>query len=499
MKKRKFNLSGIVALIIAVLVLAVVVPINIIVNYYDKDFDMTPSSMYTLSDTTVNLVNETKDHDIEIYFMQKLDNLRDIPEYLPLYHTMIQLEKYDNITLTDVVPDEEPALLESLNPNGNLNFIDGDIVVKCGSTIKKIDAATIFPYDSNGVTTYAGEELIAGAIRIVTNGSLPVIYFMTGHGEKTINDNYSTFADILKSTNNYEAAELDLSKEDSVPEDAAILFLAGPQTDITDDEKDKIMNYAQNGGAMAFFLPPVEDHIRFANIEDILAEYELEMNYNIVEETNPDNMLNNPDGEQDPYTFMVEYTPASDSFTVDLTSEINSIISEGSVVGGISNTRTFNAIGSGSAFIERSSLITNAPTVDTLTGIYSYTAQSIACGGDEKTAEYAESLSGQQLAPAYYSYNKQNGSKLIAVGTADVLDSEKMSASIAVSMQLVQNSLIWLFNSDYDMNIGNKGVTFDYMSFSSADEATSALRIFTVVPICIAVIGLLVWLKRRHS
>lgn len=499
MKKRKFNFSGIVALLMAVLVLAVVVPINIIANYYDKDFDMTPSSMYTLSDTTVNLVNETKDKDIEIYFMQKLSNLRDIPEYLPLYHTITQLDEYDNITLKEVVPDENPALIEELNPAGNLDISDGDVIVRCGDTVKKIDAATIFPYDSDGISTYAGEELIAGAIRIVTNGKLPVIYFMTGHGEKTINDNYATFAEILKSSNNYEGAEIDLSKEDAVPEDTAILFLAGPQTDITDDEKEKILDYAKNGGAMAFFLSPVEEHVRFSNIEDILAEYELEMNYNIVEETNPDNMLNNPDGEQDPYTFKVEYTPTSDSFTVDLTTEINNLISDGSIVGGISNTRTFGTTGSGSEFIEKSSIINNAATIDTYTGVYSYTAQSIAYGGDENTAKYAETLSGQLLSPAYYSFNKQTGSKLIAIGTTDIIDSEKLSASIAVTTQLVQNSLIWLFNSDYDMNIGNKGVTFDYMSFPSADEATSTLRIFTIVPICIAVIGLLVWLKRRHS
>lgn len=499
MKKRKFNLSGIAAFVIALLVLIAVVPINIIMNYYDKNFDMTPSSIYSLSSTTTDLVEENMDKDIEIYFMYSLNELRDVPGLLPLYHTLTQLDKYDNITLKEVIPDENPELVASLDTTGTLSISDCDVIVKCGDTIKKVDAEAIFPYDSDGITTYAGEELITGAIKIVTNGTLPKIYFLTGHGEKTINDNYASYAEILRTTNNYEADELDLSKEAAVPEDAAILFIAGPQTDITDDEKDKIMSYASQGGALAFFMAPVDNDVIFTNIEDILAEYEIEMQYNIVEETNPDYLLNNAAGEQDPHIFRVEYPATSDSFTVDLTTEINSLISSEGIIGGISNTRTFTGINTNSQFIEKSSIVANTATINSLTGEYSYTAQSVPYGGNDETAEYAESLNGSLLTPGYYSYNKQTGSKIIAIGTTDVLDSEAMSASIAVTHQLVQNSLIWLFNSDYDMNIGNKGFTFDYMSFPNADKAESTLRIFTIVPFCIAVIGLLVWLKRRHS
>lgn len=499
MNKRKFNLSGVIAAVIAVLILVAVIPINIIANYYDKSFDMTPSKIYSLSDTTVSLVEETSDKAIDIYFMYDIDDLRAIPEFLPLYHTMVQLDKYDNITLHDVVPDENPELVEQLSSTGNLSIDDGDVIVKCGDTIKRVNAAAVFPYNDEGISTYAGEELIAGAIKIVTNGTLPKIYFLTGHGEKTINDNYASFANMLKTTNNYEAAELDLNSIDAVPDDAAIIFLAGPQSDITDSEKEKLLAYCDKGGAMAFFMAPVDNDVIFENVEDILEAYELEMHYNILEETNPDYILNNAAGESDPNVFRVEYTPTSDSFTVDLTTEINSLISSEGIIGGISNTRSFAGLDIGSQFIEKSSIINNTSTINDVTGAYSYTAQSIPCGGNDKTAEYAEALSGALLSPGYYSYNKQNGSKLLAIGTTDVLDSETMSMSIAVTQQLVQNSLIWLFNSDYDMNIGDKGVTFDYMSFKSAEQAESTLRIFTIIPVCVAAVGVIVWLKRRYS
>ena len=510
MKKRKFNLSGLVAFVLAVLVLLVLIPVNIIANYYNKDYDMTPSSMYTLNSITKDLVKQNKDKDIVIYTAFTLKEIQDYTPYLPLYHTLAELKDYDNITIKEFVPDEEPDLVEQLDPNNALSISLGDIIVKHGDIIKKIEAASIFPYDENDVSAYAGEELIAGAIKIVTSGSLPKIYFLTGHGEKSISNEYYEYAEYLKLTNNYEAAELDLTSVDSVPDDTAIIFLAGPQTDITDDEKAKLPEYAEEGGAMSFFLPPVEEKVRFENIEDVLAESEIEMHYNILEETNPTNILSSAsamemmsgdegiDDNSDPRVFAVDYTPATDSFTEDLTTGILEMVADGDI-GGISNTRSFTGLDSNNAFIEKSPIIQNRLNTDSTGLSTGYSAVSVPYGGDEETAEYAETLSGQLLYPAFYSYNKQNGAKLLTFGTSDILESKNMPQTTWLTQMLSLSSLIWLFDSNYDMEIGKKSVSFDYMSFPSADEATSTLRIFTIVPICIAVIGLLVWLKRRHS
>ncbi|MBQ8182262.1 MAG: GldG family protein, partial [Ruminococcus sp.] len=377
MKKRKFNLSGVVAIILAILVLVVLIPINVIFGYYDKSFDMTPSSMYTLDDTTKDLISENKHKEIQIYATFTLKELRDYPSYLPLYHTLNELKEYDNVKLTEVIPDEDPALINELDPDNALNIGTGDIIIKHGDLMKKIDAASIFPYDDNGVSAYAGEELIAGAVKIVTSGSLPKIYFLTGHGEKSINDEYAKFGEYLRTTNNYEAAELNLAEVDAVPEDTAIIFIAGPQTDISNDEAEKLRAFAEKGGAMSFFMAPVEDEIRFKNIESILAEYEIEMLYNVVEETNPNNLLADTtalemtsgeeqlsDAEQNPRVFAIEYTPATDSYTEDLTSGILEMVSEGDI-GGISNTRSFVSITTNSQFIEKSPIIQTRLNTDT--------------------------------------------------------------------------------------------------------------------------------------
>ena len=86
--KQKKNFSGTIALITALLILVIFIPINIIASYYDKGFDMTPSKKYTLSEQTKKLIAENSDKHIDIYYLSLLKyfNEADASEFLPLYH-----------------------------------------------------------------------------------------------------------------------------------------------------------------------------------------------------------------------------------------------------------------------------------------------------------------------------------------------------------------------------------------------------------------------------
>ena len=213
MQKRKFNLSGPIAIVVALIILLIFVPINLIVAYYDKVYDMTPAGKYTLNPVTAELLDDTSDKEIEIYFTSQLRYLQQVPEYLPLYHTLTQLEERDNIKLICFDPNSDPITADSLDPTGILGISTGDVFVKSGDVIKKVSHTIIFQNDMN---EYAGEDLIAGAIKICTSGSLPTVYFLTGHGEKSIEDSYKIYADQLRS-NNYDVKELNLDEASSMP------------------------------------------------------------------------------------------------------------------------------------------------------------------------------------------------------------------------------------------------------------------------------------------
>lgn len=499
MKNKKFNLSGAIAFIIAVLILVIFVPINLIVGYKDKVYDMTPAKKYTLNDITVKLLDDTADKEIEVFFlMEELDGLKNNPEYLALYHTLTQLEERDNITLTCFNPDKNPEYSKILNPAEILRLEAGDVFVKCGDIIKRVSHDKIFQSTSEGIVQYAGEELIAGAVKTCTDGTLPTIYFMQGHGEKSIEDSYSTYASAVKA-NNYDAKDIDLSKELRIPDNTAIIYLVAPQKDITDAEKTLLMDYLDNGGSVSMLLPPCETNGRFKNIEFILRKFGIEMDYNIVAESNPINQLENNEGVQDPRYFRVEYTPATDEFTEDLTTDVNYAITNGIYIPGISNARSMTQLPDNqfenNGNFEVSSIVRNIVNAES-----KYTTESTAMGGDAETAAIAnEKLSNVQLDFGFYSYNKSTGGKLFTIGSADMIDNDKVTYDVSGTQFLTIISNTWLRDIDINMGIGNKSNAYDTMEFADAEDAKRVMTYTTVLPIAIIIFGIIVWLKRRHA
>lgn len=499
MKNKKFNLSGAVAFAIAVLVLIIFIPINLIANYTDKVYDMTPAKKYTLNDITVKLLNDTSDKQIEVYFLvNRLEAVKEIPEYLSLYHTLSQLRDRDNIELICFDPNEKPDMAKTLDPTNILGVEAGDVFVKCGDIIKRVSRKKIFQTTSDGIVQYAGEELIAAAIKTCTSGSLPTIYFLQGHGEKSVETNYSTYAKAVKA-NNYDAKDLDLAEELRIPENTAIIYLVAPQKDISSAERTLLTDFLDNGGSVSMLLPPCETEGRFENIEYILRKFGIEMDYNIVAETNPTNQLQNRESVQDPYFFSVVYPPKTDDFTEDLTTDINYMISKGAYKSGISHARSMTQLPDNqfenNGNFEVSSVIRNIANTSG-----SYTTESKAMGGDAETAAYAnDKLSNVQLDFGFYSYNKSTGGKLFAVGSSDMIDNDGVTYDVSGTQYLTIFSNTWLKDIDVDMGIGNKSNAYDTLEFADAKAAKKVMGMTTILPISIMLFGILVWLKRRHA
>ncbi|MDE5862201.1 MAG: GldG family protein [Ruminococcus sp.] len=497
MQKKKFNFSGIFAFIMSILILLIAVPINLIFSYADKVYDMTPNGKYTLNEKTVEFLDSVSDKKIEIYYLYEysLSAFQSAPEFLPLYHTLEELSKRDNIELISFNPDEEADRAKALDPTNILGVSKADVFVKCGDVVKKVARERIFQTTSEGVSQYAGEELIASAIKVCTSGSLPTVYFLSGHGEKSINDTYATYADTLKA-NNYDVKELNLEQAGEVPDNTAIIYIAGPTQDITDNEFRMLSAYADRGGSIAVFASPCETKGRFKNIDLLLEKFELGMDYNYVTETNSVNQLQNTEAKQSDNYFRVQYTPYTTDFTQDLTTDINTLISNGTYIAGISNTRSVYEYTDSTSYIEKSPIVQNI--MDATTN--KYTTKSVAMGGDTKSQKEAnEELSARDLYFGYYSYNKQTFGKMILMGTTDILGTENLNFMISGTQYLAIFSNTWLYDTDIEMGIGNKSNSYDTMHFEDAKEAESVLRIFVIIPVIVAIIGVAVWLKRRYA
>ena len=483
--KKNFNFSGIVALVLALLIVAVVVPINLIVSYFDVNIDTTPSKQYTLTDSSIKLLDSVKDKQIELYFLVSKDAATCIEDFskddetLPLYHALKQYDEYDNISINFLDPEADPDGAGKLDTDGFLQLGIGDVVGKCGDVVYRSDAG-LFTDEA-----YTGENTIAGVIKTVTEGDIPNIYFLTGHGEKTIKDDYTIFESQAKRLN-YDLDELNLNSVDAVPDDARIVYICAPQKDITLDEKEKLLDYASRGGNISLFFAPNEAEFRYTNLEAFLGEYNIVPHYDRIYETSSDMCR---DGVPTTIAMSVPELESDQSF--DLVSEIADAANNG-IAPYITNTRSLGMVqGKNSAVLETYPLL---QTASSMSGMY--TSCNEKFGGTDKDIDEGAGLFNL----AYYSFNKSNSSKLAVFGSADFFDDTNyVEGYTIIPIFLSLSCISWMYDSEYDMQIADKNNAYDMMHFEDEGEANKVLATFIIAPLIIALFGVAVWFRRRSA
>ena len=107
--------------------------------------------------------------------------------------------------------------------------------------------------------TAIDEEQATNALIKVSRGAKKLIYFLTGHGEHSLDDttdNALSIAKKLLQDKHYDPQPLLLMRAEEVPEDTAALVVCGPQKDVTAPELDMIKDFIEAGGRTLFLVDP---------------------------------------------------------------------------------------------------------------------------------------------------------------------------------------------------------------------------------------------------
>jgi len=99
------------------------------------------------------------------------------------------------------------------------------------------------------------EYAFTSAILEVTGIRQKRIYFLTGHGESSVSSDYSRLRAGLQE-HLFDVKELDLRVTSRIPDDAAVLVVAGPQQPLLDNELSILKDYMDNGGSLFLLLNP---------------------------------------------------------------------------------------------------------------------------------------------------------------------------------------------------------------------------------------------------
>ncbi len=139
---------------------------------------------------------------------------------------------------------------------------------------RRITIDQLYNVSENEVQEFLGETKFTQAILELTQTDTPVIYFTTGHGEMDPNDfnparGISKLLDTLKSRN-LATQPLDFSQTDEIPDDAALIVIASPQSRIHPREQELLKGYLRrNSGRILLLLEPGIDH----GLDDLLFEW----------------------------------------------------------------------------------------------------------------------------------------------------------------------------------------------------------------------------------
>ena len=282
---RSFHAGG-YSVAAAVIVLAIAVAVNALVGNLPSTYtklDTTANGLYTVSEQTEKVLSGL-DEDIDIYWIvQSGYEDSNIATLLDRYSSLS-----DKISVTKKDPDVYPTFAKQYY-DGQL--YNNSLVVCRGDRYRYIDYNSIYEYDysdyySGGSVSqnFAGEGELTSAISYVVNDAMPTLYILTGHGEAELSSTFKTAIE----KQNIQTESLSLLTVEAVPEDAGALLINTPQSDISEDEAQKIADYLASGGRLMLVTDPPKDGA-LTNLEALMAGYGVEAVDGIVVEANQNN------------------------------------------------------------------------------------------------------------------------------------------------------------------------------------------------------------------
>jgi ABC-type uncharacterized transport system involved in gliding motility auxiliary subunit len=250
---QKQIVSGASTMVGSIVFLAILVAVQYIVLQHPVRWDLTKTGKFTLSSQSKKVLETLKEKklpvDVVAFYETKSISARDaVRDLLDQYRDV-----YPDFRYSFIDPDKDRAIAKA-------NKIESypTIVLKAGEKEERISTAD--------------EESVTNAVMRLIRNEVKKVYFLKGHGERAIDSSdatgYKTAQEHI-AKQNYKTAETILMQEGSVPEDAKILIVAGPQTDLMDTELEAIQKYLNGGGSLFVLVDP----FKAPKLCEFLAKY----------------------------------------------------------------------------------------------------------------------------------------------------------------------------------------------------------------------------------
>ena len=218
------------------IVLGILIAVNYLSTRQNKRWDLTENRQYSLSEQTVKLLTGLN---APVKFLV-FDQAQSLERFRP------RLSEYEyqssQVDVEYIDADRRPVQAKEYEIQTY-----GTVVIEYMGRRERV--------------TSDSEQDLTNALIKVLNPQEKRVYFLAGHGEKDPGDSneqtgYSGIADGLR-RDNYQFEKLVLAQTNMIPDNATVIVIAGPTTDLLEQEVELLRAYlAKQGKLLVMFEPP---------------------------------------------------------------------------------------------------------------------------------------------------------------------------------------------------------------------------------------------------
>lgn len=470
--KRKWLIDGTKTLILVAIIILVYIGINVLLEKVTlPEIDCTQDKIYSLSDetkdklgsldkeVTITLINYGSNTSL-INFMEKYESLND----------NIKLERIDDLSSrTDLMTKYSLSTDDSL------------ILISCGDNEKEVTESDMYTFD---YSTYQSvdktEEAITNAIIDVTTEEKPKVYFMSNHLAYDVN----YFSTIMQTMQD-EANEVDTVDilANGVPEDCDCLVISTLKEDLTEKERDDIINYIKGGGKLLLMCGPNITGVDLTNFQTVLDEYGVSISNGVIFEGDSSRMMAGyPD-------FIIEPTQST-SLTQSLNMSMNLCFVDAGKI-------TFNEDKLEDLGVEYEVLAQSSDSSFLRTDI-TQTSTTRTANDDEEESSTIAAIATKKIDDDTTSKLVIFSNELFAMDMPVQISGYTMyTVSLYNNSDMILNSVSYLNEREDTITIRKNG---DQVTYTATQEQHNIIMaIIFIIPVLIIIAGIVVWQVRRRK
>jgi len=507
-KRRKKLKYGTLATVITVVFIAIIVLVNVICNVLDNrhdwNIDLTSTGLYQIDDQTVEYLNRLNT-DVDILVLAEESYFDNYSQLKVVQETLnrFKAESNGHISLDYVDITAHPEAVSKYQQNYSGEFEEADIIVASGDLVRVIpfddmvSAEQSIDYSTYSYVynyTFVGEKSLISAIMGVTDLnpiSVAVINYTNGAAIYNQYDgaNFDKLLELLDK-NNYNVEETDIALND-IPADCEIAILCAPSTDLTEAQIDKLTNFLYNDGQynrqLIYFASPFQQAM--PNLDAFLEVWGIEIGSGVIRESNE----SAAQYAQLAYIGMQSGIPAA----VLTDSELNASVVSSKLPIIAPLSRPVNQL-----FTSNSGRTTEALLTTSDTAVLQIVSSSGEGEEAESTSTYSDPAVFNVAVYATQNFvvnNEEQTSGIVAFGSAWFLDYYVASSASYDNANYFVTLLNTMTGKENVFVVAEKSLNQTAITITDSQAKTIRNVVVWFIPLAVAVIGIVVYVRRRNK